>query len=192
MSIYTRTGDSGFTSLASGKRVKKDNPRIDLCGEIDEFNSHLGYLNYLLSREKTGHEVISNIRWIQSILFDIGAEVAGFDQASIDNNDIIHIEKSIDKIEGQLPKLTNFILPGGCEAASHTHICRAVCRRVERKIVKINVKREIIRKEILIFFNRLSDYLFVLARYLNLLNGKEDVKWEKQDKNETLQKQGSV
>lgn len=185
MSIYTRTGDSGFTSLASGKRLKKNNLRIDLCGEIDEFNSHLGYLSYLLSKEK--NEVVSNIYWIQNILFDVGAEVAGFDQESINNDDITHIEKSIDKIEKILPKLTNFILPGGCESASYAHICRAVCRRVERRMVKINAKRKIIRKEILIFFNRLSDYLFVLARHLNLLNGHEDVKWEKRNKNEKLQ-----
>ncbi len=187
MSIYTRTGDSGFTSLASGKRVKKNNFRIELCGEIDEFNSHLGYLTHLLSKEKVDDELKSIISWIQNILFDIGAEVAGLDQESIDKEDIKYIENCIDKIEQQLPKLTNFILPGGCESACYTHICRAVCRRVERKIVKINAKNKLIRQEILIFFNRLSDFLFVIARYLNLLNSQEDVKWKKRDKNEILQ-----
>jgi cob(I)alamin adenosyltransferase len=168
--IYTRTGDRGETSLFGGARVPKDDPRIEAYGTVDELNSFIGAaraswpsspLDALLAR-------------IQSDLFDIGARLAapGSDRfRGADAARIPELEQSIDAMESELPPLRNFILPGGCAAAAQLHVARTVCRRAERLVVALGEEPSVV------YLNRLSDWLFVAARYANLKFGVDDVVW---------------
>lgn len=171
--IYTRGGDAGETSLVSGTRVKKNNLRVDLYGSVDKFNSYTGLaVAYMEEQEKLKEEVIF-LKSIQAIMLNIGAilacEAEKRDACSLpvfDQNLCTELERRIDDLDGQLPKLTGFIIPGGNKASASLHICRTECRELERKMISVDeqLKGEIpadIRK----FFNRLSDYLFVLARF---------------------------
>lgn len=167
--IYTRKGDSGYTSLANGKRVSKSSIRIEAYGTIDELNSQIG----LLASITTDTEEAAFLVDIQRRLFVIGGILATEDADSKALNQmkstwIDEIEQHIDSNDALLPPLKAFILPGGCMAASIAHICRTVCRRAERQIVALSEVSPI--DEILqCYINRLSDYLFVLARKLNFL-----------------------
>ena len=189
MKIYTGSGDRGKTSLFSGERVMKSHPRIDLGGEIDELNSALGVLTaHLPSDYKEG---IDELKLIQSYLLQIGAVLSTTPDSptfqAIDPltpSHITFLEKAIDKMDQQLPQLKSFILPGGHVSAAWAQMARAVCRRVERKAVQMisTTDWESPLKEldiILVFFNRLSDYLFVMARRCNQIMGVADSIWEK-------------
>lgn len=182
MKIYTRTGDDGTTSLFGGKRVLKDDERVETYGEIDELNSLIGLcLCFVLS-----NDVKKDLQLIQNKLFDIGAFLATpvEDRAKLKNlkniseNDIAILEKKIDYYDEKLPELKNFILPGGVKSSSFLHLARSVCRRCERKIVKFAI-REDAEKIYIKYFNRLSDFLFVLARYENHFADTKEVNWKK-------------
>ena len=183
MKIYTRTGDAGTTSLAGGKRVDKDCIRIEAYGTIDELNSFLGLLaaEPVIAREKA---TSSTLTTVQSRLFDIGAYLAtdntdnpGLQPSGLSESDVAHLERQIDIITPQLPQLKSFILPGGCHAAAHAQVCRAVCRRAERRILDL-AEQEEVDGLLLKYINRLSDYLFILARQLAHREGVEEMKWE--------------
>lgn len=182
MKIYTKTGDKGETSLFGGKRVGKDNPRLEAYGTVDELNSLLGFC---VSVSKSD-EVRELLTYLQNRLFDTGADLATpLDFLSeritiprISESHITAVEKAIDFFDAQLPALTGFILPGGSEAACRLHIARSVCRRAERCVVALQ-KGEQINQNIIIFLNRVSDLLFVLARYENKISGTGDVNWKK-------------
>lgn len=165
MKIYTKTGDKGKTSLLGGTRVSKNHDRINAYGTIDELNSFLG----LVSDLDTNQQRVNLIRNIQSRLFTIGASLAAENERAkdfkpdLEKEDIGILEEAIDSMNESLPVMKNFIIPGGHQLVSSTHIARTVCRRAERLIIKLSEVEDV--EEIIIrYLNRLSDYLFVLAR----------------------------
>lgn len=179
MKIYTKKGDNGDTQLLGGSSIKKNNCRLECYGNIDELNAFIGHIS---DHEISKHTHAVLIK-IQHQLFNIGSIIA-FDQSkkieliNIKKSDIIFLEKEIDNMEEDLPTLKSFILPSGHKIASLIHITRTVCRRAERKLVNLGSKEKI-ESIHLQYLNRLSDYLFVLARYiLQEKNGTEMI-WQK-------------
>ena len=180
--LYTKTGDSGSTSLVGGIRVSKLNPRIEAYGTVDELNSHLGYLTSILPE---GYGDIAFIHMLQHNLFSVGSYLAT-DTRVVPLNDVsvikdavlAELEAEIDKIDNLLPALHSFVLPGGSREGAYCHICRTVCRRAERRILSLQSEVEI-SKNVLCFMNRLSDYLFVLSRKFNNEQKKEEINWQK-------------
>ena len=187
--IYTRTGDDGSTGLISGNRVGKNDVRINLYGEVDELNSFIGFhLSCLTSfpNETLLLDQIELLKKIQSNLFNLGSQLAceaknrsKYKLPPVNVKLIDALESSIDVMESQLQSLQNFILPGGSQASASAHLCRAVSRRVERSLVQFNQNQEPAPEGSLQFINRISDYFFVLARYLNKLQKVPDVLWDK-------------
>ena len=168
MKIYTKGGDKGRTSLASGKRVSKSDLRLEAYGTADELNSVVGWLRSSISPEMGvwATEVDGELGWLQNRLFDVGAILAGAEM-EFPENYVLRLEDWMDKMDAELPELKEFVLPGGGEQVSRSHICRCVCRRLERCVVRwleeCEQEGECIE---LRFVNRLSDYFFVLARFL--------------------------
>ena len=181
MKIYTRTGDNGSTGLFAGPRVAKDHQRIEAYGTVDELNATLGCVR--TSIDGTLHdELDEQIHRIQSDLFSIGAELSTPDPSSrslriIGEDHIKRLENWIDEHESKLPELKQFILPAGCHAATFLQLARAVCRRAERRCVTLNGIESDISDHIVVYLNRLSDYLFVVSRTANMLAGVSDVPW---------------
>ena len=188
MKIYTGTGDRGKTSLFSGERVDKSHMRVEVCGDIDELNSTLGAL--IASMENNKEEAAKEIQHIQSCLLHIGAWISTTpaspvraDIHKITQSDIAFLENAIDRMEEALPELKDFILPGGHMSSAWAHVARAVCRRTERAAIHLfNEAGENDESEqnslALIFLNRLSDYLFVKARFCNMISGISDSPWQ--------------
>lgn len=182
MKIYTKTGDRGETSLFGGDRVWKDDLRINAYGTVDELNSVLGMA---ISEIKLS-ELKTVIEGIQNDLFTLGSDLAtpegkgnkGFIIPRIDEKFIFKLEGWIDKFDSELPELKNFILPGGLKGAAYLHVARSVCRRAEREVVKLSRAADI-GNFILVYLNRLSDLLFVLARYENYSNNSPELNWQK-------------
>ena len=179
MKIYTKTGDKGKTSLLGGTRVSKANDRINTYGTIDELNSFLGMVCDLEVDEKR----MLLIREIQSRLFTIGSSLAAETERAkefkpdLEENDVSKLEQAIDEMNESLPAMKNFIVPGGHQLVSSTHIARTVSRRAERLIIKLSESEEI--EEIIIrYLNRLSDYLFVLARKQGSDLNVEEIPWK--------------
>lgn len=189
MKLYTGSGDRGKTSLFSGERVAKGHLRIEAYGDVDELNSVLGWLASVIPRKQ--NEILLEIRRIQSELFHIGAwlattpdSAATGDLQAIDADFHRPLELAIDRMQAQLRPLDRFILPGGHLSAAVAHVARTVSRRTERHVVALfetfaSEKMPDDYRQILIYLNRLSDYLFALARYCNHSNGLDDVPWVK-------------
>jgi len=179
MKIYTKTGDKGDTSLFGGQRVPKDALRIEAYGTVDELNSVLG----LVVAECDDAEMNEVLVTVQKKLFDVGADLATpqmLDKRKvrrIEPRDALQLEKVIDAVEKKLKPLSAFVIPGGSPSAARLHFARTVCRRAERSVVRLS-RNEDIGEEIIIFLNRLSDLLFVLARYANCLADIPEVKWK--------------
>lgn len=177
MNIYTKTGDRGETSLVGGKRVSKCCQRLESYGTLDELNAHIG----LLAAEAEGMSQPSDfIHEVQSNLFTCGAYLASEDGRCecVGADAVSALEEEIDRIEATLPPLKSFILPGGCKAAAEAHVCRTVCRRMEREVLRLKDESVDVDSTLLCYFNRLSDYFFVLARALNREAGKEERAWQ--------------
>jgi cob(I)alamin adenosyltransferase len=184
MKVYTKTGDKGVTSLYGGVKVSKNHVRIESYGTVDELNSSIG----MVRSYEIPSLYIDQLIDIQKNLFHVGAELATpADKLYLANGksrlpkvvleaDIEQLENWIDKMEEELPALTHFILPGGNLAASQAHISRCICRRAERITVSLNDLEEV-RPELLKYLNRLSDYLFVLARKISEEAGDQEIKW---------------
>lgn len=179
--IYTRTGDHGTTSLVGGTRADKDSARLEAYGTIDELNSHLG----LLASDTTlPTDVASTLHWIQHRLFDIGSYLACDPDGQFqlppgaDPEAIRRLEHAIDTIDSQLPRLNQFVLPGGTPQAAQAHIARTVCRRAERRIIALS-RTAPVDPAVIAFINRLSDYLFVLARFNNIRQNQHEIFWQK-------------
>jgi len=178
MKIYTKTGDQGTTSLYGGKRVEKYNLRIESYGSIDELNSFLGLLRDQNIQDSYKNFIVN----IQTNLFNIGAVLATPDTntlAKLPKINHIHIqelEQKIDEFDKVLEPMTHFILPGGHQTVSYCHICRTICRRVERLVFKLSTETEI-NSLVTTYLNRLSDFLFVLARMLSKDLSVEEIKW---------------
>ena len=189
MKIYTGSGDRWKTSLFSGERVLKDNERIDAYGDLDELNSVIGALIAALPRQT--EDLRQELEKFQSDLFHIGAWLAtspGAPAAAalqpLDPDGAAALERFIDRIDATLPPLTGFILPGGHPGASWAHIARTVCRRTERRVVRLSAgiahaESAAQLSRAVVYLNRLSDYFFVLARHINRLQGIEDTSWKR-------------
>jgi cob(I)alamin adenosyltransferase len=178
MKVYTKKGDKGTTQLIGGKRVPKNHDRIDAYGTVDELNSYMGLLRDQSVRKET-HELIITI---QNKLFTIGALLANQDDNNkmklplIDEKDVTLLENEIDKMNESLPEMRFFILPGGHTTVSFCHIARCVCRRAERLTIQID--EDVLQIEIILkYLNRLSDYLFVLSRYLSKNLDATEIPW---------------
>ena len=175
MSIYTRTGDKGTTALFGGKRVLKCNELVDVYGSLDELNSWIG----LIASQLQTVDVQEFFSCLQSDLFTIGSVFAGANlDISFINARIKEMEARIDSMEEALPKLKNFILPGGHPTVSVCHLCRTVCRRAERLTVALVQSGEPVEALALQYLNRLSDYFFLLARFLSKELNVEEVIWK--------------
>lgn len=179
MKIYTKTGDQGETGFYGGGRAPKDHARIEAYGAVDELNASLG----LARAESIGADLDQWLALAQANLFRLGAELATLELDKlkirlIGASDIADIEKSIDIVEEKLQPLKTFILPAGGKAAASLHLARTICRRAERRVVTLVRESEhTIRPETMEYLNRLGDFLFVLARRANALNGLNDEPW---------------
>jgi cob(I)alamin adenosyltransferase len=184
--VYTKTGDKGETGLVSGNRILKSDIRIDLYGELDELNSRIGLSCSELAAHSEFHSIVDFIHHIQSAIFDLGSnlacEIENRDKYKLPQltSDFIHeIESEIDKLDQELEPLKNFILPGGTTLAASLHLCRTGARNVERKLVLYHQStKEELPPQSLIFLNRLSDYFFVLARYVNKKKNVSEISWK--------------
>jgi len=180
MKIYTKTGDRGQTSLIGGTRVSKDHLRIETYGTVDELNSWIGYVCTGFNEQKGVYTVLQKV---QNILFTIGSLLAADPEKSkmklpdITEADVKQLEEQMDILDAGLPALANFILPGGHALNAQAHIARCVCRRAERLVVALDREHPVMPL-ILIYLNRLSDYLFVLARYASFLNQTPEIPWK--------------
>ena len=165
--IYTKTGDKGQTSLASGQRVAKTDARIEAYGTVDELNSWIGALRVVADD--------TQLEWIQNKLFNLGAELSDAPGEWIVVKDVKQLEEWIDAMQAKIPAQRAFLLPCGSEAVSRCHICRTVCRRTERKMIEANAN-----PVAMCFVNRLSDYLFVKSRAICYDNGEPEIAWRKE------------
>ncbi|MDW8250796.1 MAG: cob(I)yrinic acid a,c-diamide adenosyltransferase [Myxococcales bacterium] len=179
MKIYTRTGDDGTTGLFGGARVRKDDPRVEAYGTVDELNASIG----VVRAAGVPPELDPLLGRLQEDLFVLGAELAcvpGKEEKMkmrlLDNNDVARLEQAIDAAEVGLPPLRSFVLPGGTPAAAALHVARTVARRAERRALEA-AAQEPVRSELLVYLNRLSDLLFTLARRANYLASVEDIPW---------------
>ena len=180
--LYTKRGDDGTTSLVSGTRVHKSDLRIDLYGDLDELNSFLGFcLSSLEPKEELLQAFLLNV---QKELFVMGSNMAceeaereKYKLPQLEETSIFEIEKMIDLLDGKLPKLTSFILPGGKELSARLHLCRTYTRKLERKLANFDKSIEQAPEFYIRYLNRLSDLFFVAARYVNFLDKVEETKW---------------
>ncbi len=189
MKIYTGGGDRGKTSLFSGERVRKDHGRIEAYGDADELNSILGAL--MAAVPENQQDVCNELQCIQSDIFHLSSWLATTPGSPAENaleefkaDKVTFLENAIDRMEKNLPVLKNFIMPGGHPTAAWTHIARAVCRRTERHVLQVVENSDESGTEhkyidLLKYLNRLSDYLFMLARYLNQTTGVSEILWKK-------------
>lgn len=183
MKIYTKTGDKGETSLFTGQRVPKTDPFIEALGTVDECNSALGTALAFLPQTVEMTAIRQQLETVQHALFDVGAALATprtkaldskLKKTRFDEEEIEQLEKWIDKMESELPPLKEFILPGGHPAGAVLHLARSICRRSERCVIPLN---EDVSDTVLIYLNRLSDYLFSVSRYVNFLVKCPETKW---------------
>ena len=182
--IYTKTGDKGETSLYGGTRVSKAAARVESYGTLDELNAFIGLAKAEISDEK----VLNQLQKIQFDLFTVGSEAAtptdklilanGKNRLDlmISEEEIMELERWMDNFDAELEPLQFFILPSGGKAAASVHVCRTVCRRAERAMVHLNETEEV-RPELIKYLNRLSDYLFILARYISKISGEKEDFW---------------
>ncbi|HLO97028.1 MAG TPA: cob(I)yrinic acid a,c-diamide adenosyltransferase [Fimbriimonas sp.] len=176
MKIYTKTGDTGETGLLGGDRIGKTSLRIKAIGKVDSLNAALGVATVVAAPT-----LKSQLKEVQSRLFDLGSELAcppggKFDIQSVTQTDISAMETSMDEMTEQLAPLKQFILPGGSSTAAQLHVCRAAAREAEIAILDLNAS-ESVRSELIMYVNRLSDWLFTAARFANHLEGTEDQVW---------------
>jgi len=179
--IYTKTGDKGTTSLIGGTKVPKSHLRIEAYGTVDELNSYLGYCRDIISDDATKAALLE----IQDRLFTIGSSLAcdpikepKMRIPDLRAGDIEFVEKEIDRMDSQLPPMRSFVLPGGHPSVSQLHIARCVCRRAERSCVRLELESLEVEPMILQYLNRLSDYLFILARFTAMQLGADELPWK--------------
>jgi len=188
--IYTRTGDSGETGLGDGSRIKKDHARIVAIGSIDELNSYLGFCIEEIKETITKFPSYTELQNIELFLssnqhriFDLGGEISIPGYQIISDVHIERIEEALDQLNAHLLPLENFILPGGHKVIAALHLCRSICRRAERDLVSLQSQgsqsQKEVNKEALQYLNRLSDYLFVAARYSAKVLEVDEILWQK-------------
>lgn len=179
LKIYTKTGDKGNTSLIGGTKVPKNDLRIDSYGTVDELNSHIGLIIEMIAHQ----DAKDALREVQDRLFTIGSLLACDPDKDIVmklpglfESDITLLEKWIDEMDKELPRMKSFILPGGSKSVASLHIARCVCRRAERSVVALSIQHEL-PDHVLVYLNRLSDYLFMLSRFIGKLEGVAEIPW---------------
>ena len=173
--IYTRGGDDGSTGLADGTRLRKEQPRIEAIGCVDELNARIGLLR-VLTPSTQADSLLENI---QHRLFDLGGELALPGTEQINDGHILKLEQALDELNATLPPLDEFILPGGNEAAARCHFARTGCRQAERELLRLS-REEPVNSASVRYLNRLSDLLFVLARVLARKDGASEVTWQRE------------
>lgn len=180
MKIYTKTGDKGTTSLVGGSRVPKNHVRLEAYGTLDELNAHLGVLLTYITEDSDKKDVV----WVQGMLLVIGALLATEADSPLISSltkmkqeDVTRLERAIDIIQAELPRLKSFILPNGSRGGAVCHVCRTVCRRAERRVLDMVSNKIHVDELAISFLNRLSDYLFVLSRKMNRSAGYMDFFW---------------
>lgn len=178
--VYTRTGDDGTTGLGGGQRVRKDSARVGAYGTVDELSSHLG----VAVASSLVERLMAPVQRIQNDLFHLGSDLCileedkeKFKVPQIEARHVLFLEQLIDELQEELSPLANFILPGGSLAAAHLHVARCVCRRAERELIALS-RQEAVGTQTIPYLNRLSDALFVMARYDNLKSGGADILWD--------------
>lgn len=179
MKIYTKTGDGGETGLVDGSRIRKDHARVAAFGDVDELNAGIG-----VARTHADEDLSQLLDGVQRDLFAIGAQIADpraqvasrREKAALAAGRIVDVERAIDAREAQMPPLSAFILPGGTPLAASLHVARTVCRRAERSVLALG-RTDPVDPLILVYLNRLSDLLFVLARHANHVAGRPEPKW---------------
>jgi cob(I)alamin adenosyltransferase len=182
--IYTKTGDQGTTSLVGGERVAKQDPRLEAYGTVDELNSAIGMAVAQLPQEARFTESIAMLHEIQNTLFNIGSRLACEDAKSlvqmplVTESHVQTLEVKMDEWEASLPGLTNFILPGGALPSATLQLCRTICRRAERRVLTL-AATTLVEPVVIIYLNRLSDFLFTMARKINSDFGVRDILWKK-------------
>ena len=175
--IYTKTGDSGTTSLVGGSRVEKNDVRVEAYGTVDELNSHIGLLAEMIRPLAGGY--YDELKAVQHNLFTLQTLLATEDESiysrlpQLHEEEIEILERQIDTISDQLPQLHNFVIAGGNMVGAECHVCRTVCRRAERRVVSLS-QQATVDSVLLRYLNRLSDYLFVLARHAVVMDGKQE------------------
>ena len=178
MKIYTRTGDAGQTSLYSGRRLSKADPRVEAYGTIDELNACIGLLRDHLGETRVAdRELREELLGQQQYLFALGAALADDRKGEaykVPEHAASELEDHMDRMDKTLPKMTHFILPGGSPVVSFCHLARTVCRRAERRAVEVPG----VDPAVVVYLNRLSDYLFVVSRYVGKLSGVAEIKWQ--------------
>lgn len=186
MKIYTKTGDNGETSLYTGQRLSKADPFIEALGTVDECNSAIGSAIALMQKDGPFMQVRYQLETIQHALFDVGAALATprtravnskLNTTRFDESATELLEKWIDAMEEKLPPLKTFILPGGNPGGAMLHVARSICRRAERRVLPLYEKADV-SDNVMVYLNRLSDYLFVTSRYINFLNNTPETFWE--------------
>ncbi|WP_158881031.1 cob(I)yrinic acid a,c-diamide adenosyltransferase [Amycolatopsis anabasis] len=181
MKVYTRKGDTGETGIWGGKRIGKDEARMEAIGTVDECNAAIG----LAATGDLPPEVAEVLATVQNTLFVVGSELmapertgSGASVPRLTGDETSHLETVIDELDGRNPELKNFILPGGTVAAAQLHVARAVCRRAERRVAALTrAEAEGVSPDVPAYLNRLADLLFVVARYVNHVAGVPDVPW---------------
>lgn len=179
--VYTKTGDKGTTGLIGGARVGKDHIRIEAYGTVDELNSYIGVVSDSIGLP----EQSAWLKEIQDRLFTMGAvlatdpnKVVKMELPDLLESDVTLLEKWIDQMDGHLPAMKTFVLPGGHIASSHAHVARCICRRAERICVHMHNENDVIPDLVLKYLNRLSDFLFVLSRFILHAYGKDELPWK--------------
>ena len=172
--IYTKVGDQGYTKQVTGKMVPKYDLQIEALGDIDELDSYLGVVIANLSDQS--QELLNPLKDRQRDLYELESDIVVKRHEEITAATVEFLEQQIDELNQKIPKTTHFILPGGSITATHLHYARTVARRAERAMAKLNDEQQELAPACLKYINRLSDYLFILARYANVLDGVEEVK----------------
>lgn len=186
MKIYTKTGDKGETSLFTGQRIFKNDPTIEALGTVDECNCAIGAAISLISQNPKLNPIKEQLEDIQHALFDVGAAIATprtkainskLEKTRFDHDSVVSLEKWIDAMELELPPLKAFILPGGHACGSMLHLARSICRRAERTVLPLHMRNDV-STDVIMYLNRLSDYLFVVSRHINHILNAPETQWE--------------
>ena len=188
MRVYTKTGDNGTTALVGGVRIKKTDIRLEAYGTVDELNSQIGLLVALMEKQGVENETVGSRREelirIQNTHIKVGTHMATdqsktplYPSAILPEGETEMLEQAIDSMNAQLPEKQGFVLPGGTVAAAQAHVCRTVCRRAERRIAQLAEIAKV-GPEIMQYINRLSDYLFILAKIINFNMGHGEIVWQ--------------
>lgn len=177
--VYTKTGDKGTTSLVGGVRISKNDTRIEAYGTVDELNSQMGLMAAYIDDE----QLARSVERIQANLFNVGTHLATdqsqtplYASAKLPEGETEALEAEIDRMLAEMPETMGFVLPGGTLAAAQAHVCRTICRRAERRVVAL-AETAVVAEDIQRYLNRLSDYLFVLAKKLNFMAGQSEKLW---------------